>query len=157
LLLSFPNKSDFEQLCALPIKADWQALANQANRSILCLRADTEIVGFVTGYIDEKKIGYVDGVYVKPKWQRQYWASALMDAIQETLTTGGAAEVRVVLRTDENRMRSFLHNMFWRNKVIILTRDESEQTLKSALKFLFKNLRKERVSENELEIPRNLI
>jgi hypothetical protein len=157
LILSSLEKSDLEQLSALPVRADWQALANQANRSMLCLRADTEIVGFVTGFIDEHKFGYVDGVYIKPKWQRQYWGSTLMDAIQETLITGGASEVRVVLRTEENRTRSFLHNIFWRNRILIVTRDDSEQTFKSALKFLLKNLKKERVSENELKIPRNLI
>jgi hypothetical protein len=80
-----------------------------------------------------------------------------MDAIQETLSTGGASEVRVVLRTDENRTRSFLHNIFWRNRILIVTRDDSEQTFKSALKFLFKNLKKEKFSENEVVIPRNLI
>jgi hypothetical protein len=157
LILSSLEKSDFEQLSALPIKADWQALANQANRSILCLRAGTQIVGFATGFIDDNKIGYVDGVYVKPKWQRQYWGSTLMDAIHETLTTGGASEVRMVLKTHQNRMRSFLHNIFWRNRVLILRREESEQTFKAALKFLFKNLKRERVGENELEIPGNLI
>jgi ribosomal protein S18 acetylase RimI-like enzyme len=157
LILSSLNESDLQQLSVLPVKADWQALAGQTNRSVLCLRADIEIVGFVTGFIDEKKIGYVDGVYIKPKWQRQYWGSTLMDAIQETLTTGGASEVRVLLRTDENRTRFFLHNIFWRSRILILTRDESEQTFKAALKFLFKNLKKARFSENELEIPRNLI
>jgi hypothetical protein len=157
LILSSLEKSDLEQLSALPIRADWQALVNQINRSILCLRSDVEIVGFVTGFIDEKKIGYVDGVFIKPEWQRQYWGSILMDAIQETLTTCGASEVRAVLRTDERRTRSFLHNIFWRDRILVLTRDESQQTFKSALKFLFRNLRKERVGENELEFPRNLI
>jgi hypothetical protein len=157
LILSSLEKSDLEQLSTLPIRADWQVLVNQANRCILCLRADAEIVGFVTGFIDEHKFGYVDGVYVRPKWQRQYWGSTLMDAIQETLSTGGASEVRVVLRTDENRTRSFLHNIFWRNRILIVTRDDSEQTFKSALKFLFKNLKKEKFSENEVVIPRNLI
>jgi GNAT superfamily N-acetyltransferase len=139
------------------VKADWQALSNQANRTILCLRAKTEIVGFVTGFIDDNKFGYVDGVYVAPKWRRQYWGTALLDAIHDQLTSDGATEVRITVKTGENRTRFFLHNLFWRTGIHVLIREETEQTFKTAISSLFRELKKEKVGEYELEIPRNML
>jgi GNAT superfamily N-acetyltransferase len=150
-------KSDLEQLSAFPIKAEWESLAGQANRTILCLRAGSEIVGFVTGFIDDKLNGYVDGVYVTPKWRRQYWGATLLDSILDELKNNGATDVRVAIKPTENRTRSFLHNLFWRSGIQILSKEESEQTFKTAMKNLFRDLKKEKPGEYELEIPRDLI
>jgi len=157
LTVSSLDKSEIGQLCVFPVKADWQVLANQVNRTILCLHAGTEIVGFVTGFIDDEKFGYVDGVYITPKWRRQYWGTALLDAIHEDLKISGASEVRITVKPNENRTRSFLHNLLWRTSIQVLTKDEAELTFKSILKVLFNNLKKEKPGENKLEIPRNLI
>ncbi len=151
------EKSDFEQLSAFPVMADWELLAGQRNRMILCLRVNEEIAGFVTGYIDDKHYGYVDGVFVSPKWRRQYWGATMLEAIPEELKNNGAIDVRVAIKPTENRTRSFLHNLFWRSGIQILIKDESEQTFKSAMKYLFRDFKKEKPGEYELEIPRDLI
>jgi GNAT superfamily N-acetyltransferase len=157
LTLSSFDTKDLIQLSAFPVKADWQALANQTYRTILCLRADVEIIGLVTGFIDDKNYGYVDGLYVTPKWRRQYWGATMLESILDELKSNGAAEVRVAIKPTENRTRSFLHNLFWRSGIQILTKDKSEQTFKSAMKNLFRGFKKEKPVEYELEIPRNLI
>jgi len=157
LTLSPYGKSDMEQLSAFPVNAEWESLAGQANRTILCLRAGNEIIGFVTGYMDDKHYGYVDGVYITSKWRRQYWGAATLEAILDELKNNGATEVRVAIKPTENRTRSFMHNLFWRSSIQILTKDESEHTFKSALKNLFRGIKKEKPGEYELVIPRELI
>jgi membrane protease YdiL (CAAX protease family) len=157
MTLSPFQESDLEQLSAFPVKADWVSLAGQVNRKILCLRVDEEIVGFVTGFIDDNHYSYVDGVFVAPKWRRQYWGATMLEAILEELKNNGAIDVRAAIKPTDNRTRSFLHNLFWRSGVQILTKDESEQTFKSAMKYLFRNFKKEKPGEYELEIPRDLI
>lgn len=158
MTLSSLGRADLDQLSALPVKADWQALIIQTDRIVLCLRADAEIVGFATGFIEEKMNGYVDGVYVKPKWRRQYWGTALLDGIHQELKGCGATEVRVIVKPRENRTRFFLHNLFWRTGIQILTKaDESQLLFAMAIKTLLHDLKKEKPSEYELEIPRNLI
>lgn len=157
LTLSLLEKTDWVKLSILPVKVEWQILAEQANRVILCLRAGTEIIGFATGFVDDKAFGYVDGIYVTPKWRRQYWGATLLNAIHDELKNCGAAEVRIAVQPVERRTRSFFHNLFWRTSLHILTRDKSEQTFRSAIKSLTNDLRKEKTSEHELEIPRSLI
>jgi N-acetylglutamate synthase-like GNAT family acetyltransferase len=157
LILSPLEKTDLVQLSAFPVKANWQELAEQVNRTTLCLRAETEIIGVVTGFVDDKLFGYVDGIYVIPKWRRQYWGTTLLDAIREELRNCGATEVRIAVTPGENRTRSFLHNLFWRTNLHILTQDETEQTFRAAVKNLTSDLRKEKPGEFEAEIPRNLI
>jgi hypothetical protein len=157
LVLSPLEKSDLVQLSGFPVKANWQVLAEQANRTTYCLHTGTEIIGFVTGFVDEKLFGYVDSVYVVSTWRRQYWGTALLDAIREELMNCGATEVRIVVKPGETRARSFLHNLFWRTSLHILTQDESERTFRSAVKSLVNDLRKERSGEFEAEIPRNLV
>ena len=157
LTLSPIHKSDLVQLSNLPVKADWQALLNQANRLIHGLCAGAQVIGFVTGVIDDKKIGYVDGVYIAPKWRRQYLGTALLEAMQEDLRNCGASEIRVIVKPNETRIKSFLHNLFWRTSIQILNKDASEQTFMTAMKNLVSDLKEEKSKEYELEIPRNLI
>jgi GNAT superfamily N-acetyltransferase len=157
LTLSPIDKSDIEQLSTLPVKADWRVLMNQANRIILGLHVNAEIVGFATGFVDDKHIGYVDGLYVTPNWRRQYWGATLLDAILQELRHCGAEEIRVSVKPNENRIRSFLHNLFWRAEIEIMARDDSEQTVKTAIKSLFRNLQEEKIGKYDLEIPRNLM
>jgi ribosomal protein S18 acetylase RimI-like enzyme len=157
LTLSLLTKADLGPLSMLPVKADWQRLAQQTNRTTLCLYAGGELVGFVTGSIDDQKIGYVDGVYVTPKWRRQYWGTALLDAMDECLEKAGASQIRIIVKPSEHLTRSFLHNLFWRTGLHVLTKDASELVFKTAMKTMFQDLKQEKPGENELEIPRNLI
>jgi hypothetical protein len=155
--LSALDPSDLGQLSTWPVKADWPALTEQVNRILYGLRAGTEMIGLVTGFVDEKNIGYIDGVYITPKWRRQYWGTTLLDAIHEDLKRCGAVEVRIAVRSAEHRTRSFLHNLFWRTGIQILTRNESELAFRTAIKTLFQELKKEKHGDHEWEIPRNLI
>jgi hypothetical protein len=157
LVLSPFEAADLEQLSALPVNADWSSLTAQPNRTLLCLRTGTEVLGFATGFVDDKKNGYIDGVYVKPSWRRQYWGAALLDAVQEALVGCGAGEVRVLIKPGENRSRSFFHNLFWRTRVQILGPDEPAPRFEKAIKTLFSGLKKEKSAMDELEIPRNLV
>lgn len=155
LVISLFEDSDLRQLCGLPIKTDWHILSRQGNRTILCLRAGQEIVGVVTGYLD-MTMGHIDGIYVAPRWRRQYWGTRLLDAIEEELKTCGASEVRVLVRPNEHRARSFLHNQFWSTGVHVLTRVEKKQSFKASMKNLLSELKKEKPGDYELELPRNL-
>ncbi len=116
LILSHFEPSDLEQLSAFPVKADWAALGAQPNRVILCLRAGEEILGFATGFVDDKKNGTVDGIYIQPHWRRQYWGATLLDAVQEELKNCGAGQVRVLVKSEESLSKSFLHNLFWKTR-----------------------------------------
>jgi len=155
LVLSHVEPSDLEQLSAFPVKADWPILTAQPDRVILCLRSGEEILGFGTGFVDDRKNGYIDGIYVQPKWRRRYWGATLMDAVQEELQNCGAAEVRVLLKSKEERSKAFFHNLFWRTRVQIFNRDESKPTFLYSIRELL-NLRKGKSSQDGLEIPRNL-
>lgn len=157
LTLSHFEPSDLEKLAALPVKADWKVLSTQANRTIACLRAGNDIVGFATGFTDEKRNGYVDGIYVRPGWRRQYRGAVLLDAVQEALTGCGALQVRVLVQPDENRSRAFFHNLFWHSSLQVLVPDGSKALFKEAIQDLLKGLAKEKPGQSELEIPRELL
>lgn len=157
LILSPYEPSDLEALAVLPIKADWKILSTQANRTIACLRVGNDIVGFATGFTDEKRNGYVDGIYVHPSWRRQYRGAALLDVVQEDLIGCGALQVRVLVQPGENRSRAFFHNLFWHSSIQVLILDGSKALFKEAIKDLLKGLRKEKHGQSELEIPRDLL
>jgi hypothetical protein len=155
LVVSSFEPTDLEQLSSLPVKADWQALTTQSNYAILCLRADEEILGFATGFVDNQKNGYIDGIYVQPQWRRQYWGAALLDATQKELENREAGEVRVLVKSEENRSNSFLHNLFWRARVQIFSQSESKPTFMYSIRELL-NIKKDKTSDEEFEIPRNI-
>jgi hypothetical protein len=155
LVLSNFEPSDLEQLSAFPVKADWSALTAQPDRVVICLRTGDEILGVATGFVDDRKNGQIDGIYVQPNWRRQYWGAALLDAIQEELRNCGAAEVRILLKSDENRSKAFIHNLFWRTRVQIFSLGESRPTFIYSIRELL-TLKKGKTSEGGLEIPRNL-
>ncbi len=156
LVLSPFEPSDLEQLSALPVSADWTGLASQASRTLLCLHANAEVVGFATGYIDEKSMGYIDGVYVKPTWRRQYWGAALLDAIRMELKNCGATEVRVSVKSEEKLSRSFLHNLFWKTNIQILSQGDSKPAFTDVVRSLFNHVKTQKTVEMTLEIPRDL-
>jgi ribosomal protein S18 acetylase RimI-like enzyme len=155
LVLSQFEPSDLEKLSAFPVKADWSMLTSQPNRVVLCLRAVEEILGFATGFVDDRKNGTIDGIYVQPSWRRQHWGAALLDAAQEELRNCGATEVRVLLKSDENRSKAFIHNLFWRTRIQIFSQDNSTPTFIYSIRELL-NLKKGKTSEGGLEIPKNL-
>ncbi len=158
LTLSLAAESDLEQLTKLPVKADWEALLDQPNRTILCLRAETELVGLATGFVNEQNAATLDGVFVVPEWRRQYWGSTLMDALREHFESAGATDVRAVLFTKERKPATFLHNLFFRPRAQILTPEEFPYFI-PALKKGWQNLREEfrkKATDDELEIPRDI-
>jgi membrane protease YdiL (CAAX protease family) len=156
LVLSHYEPSDLEQLSALSVKADWAALVSQTNRTLLCLRSTTEVVGFATGFIDDKNVGYIDGIHIKPAWRRQYWGATLLDAVQEELKNCGATEVRVSVKSEEKLSRSFLHNLFWKTNIQILNQGNAKPAFVDIIRSLFNDMKRKRTGELELEIPRDL-
>jgi membrane protease YdiL (CAAX protease family) len=158
LTVSPAAESDIQGLSATPAKADWAALFNQPNRTTLCLRAEDELIGFVTGFVDERNSATLDGVYVKPEWRRQYWGSTLMDALREHFQGAGVTEVRAMLKPKERRPEAFLHNIFWRPRAQILTPEELPSfgyVLKERWQVFLEFLKKKR--DDELQIPRDLM
>ena len=155
LVISHFKPSDLEQLSAFPVKANWSILSAEPNRVVLCLRTGEEVLGFATGFIDDRKNGTIDGVYIQPHWRRQYWGATLLDAVQEELRNCGAAEVRVLLKPEESRSKAFIHNLFWRTRIQIFSQDRSAPTFIYSVRELL-NLKKSKTSEGGLEIPENL-
>ena len=158
LTLSPAARSDLEQLAELPVKADWEALLNQPKRTILCLRAETELVGFATGFVNEQNAATLDGVFVVSEWRRQYWGSTLMDALREHFENEGVTDVRAVLFTNEKKRATFLHNLFFRPRAQILTPEEFPH-FSPTIRKGWQNLRegfKKNVEDAELEIPRDI-
>jgi hypothetical protein len=113
-------ESDLPKFSAFPIKADWRALLAQPNRTILCLRENGELIGFSTGCV-ENNTADIDGVYVTPQWRRQYWGAKLLDVIQEHFKNLNVATQRSFILPNENKHMAFLHNLFWRPTVYVLT------------------------------------
>jgi GNAT superfamily N-acetyltransferase len=150
LILSHFEPSDLEQLSAFPVKADWAALSAQPDRVVLCLRAGEEILGFATGFVDDRKNGQIDGIYIQPRWRRQYWGAALLDAVQEELQNCGAVEVRVLLKPEENRSKAFIHNLFWRTRIQVFSQDNPAPSFVYAIRELI-NLKKGKTTEGGLE------
>ena len=158
LTLSPATHSDIEQLAELPVKADWYALLTQSNRTTLCLRAQEELVGFATGFVNEQNAATLDGVFVIPEWRRQYWGSTLMNALREHFENAGATDIRAVLFTKEKKSSTFLHNLFFRPRAQILTSKEFPYFIPT-LKKGWQNLRegfKKNIEDDELEIPREI-
>jgi len=158
LSISPATASDIEQLSALPVKADWKSLLAQSNRTTFCLRAEDELLGFATGFVNEGKSATLDGVFVKPEWRRQYWGSTLLDALREQFENQDVSDIRAVLLNKEKSPEAFLRNIFWRPRAQILIPEEFP-TFNSTLKKSWQNLREafKKNVEEDLEIPRDIL
>ena len=158
LTLSPAADADIPKLTAFPIKADWDVLLTQPNRTTLCLYAKDELIGFVTGLVDEQNSATLDGVYITPKWRRQYWGSTLMDAFSEHLQSTGEIEIRTILLTKEKEPAAFLSNLFWRTRAQVLTPEKVPvfvPMVKKGWRELLAGLKK-KTPKAELEIPRDI-
>ncbi len=159
--LSAAIESDLLKLNAFPVTADWPALLAQANRTILCLRAEDELIGFATGYM-EKNTANIDGVYVVPQWRRQYWGAKLLNAIQEHFENLGVETQKSFILPRENKNMAFLHNMSWRPSAYVLTPNSLPafpaylQQLKTGFAIWRTSAKNDRSHENELDIPRDI-
>jgi membrane protease YdiL (CAAX protease family)/GNAT superfamily N-acetyltransferase len=158
LTVSPATASDVEQLSTLSVKADWMTLLAQSNRTTLCLRAEDELLGFATGFVNEAESATLDGVFVVPEWRRQHWGSTLLDALREHLKSQGVSDVRAVLLKKEKSPAAFLRNIFWHPRAQILTPTEVP-TFGSALKQGWRNLLEafKKNPEGDLEIPRDIL
>jgi membrane protease YdiL (CAAX protease family) len=158
-------ESDLPKFSAFPIKADWRALLAQPNRTILCLRENGELIGFSTGCV-ENNTANIDGVYVTPQWRRQYWGAKLLDVIQEHFKNLNVATQRSFILPNENKHMAFLHNLFWRPTVYVLTPaaplvffttvQELKTNLRQKIAKWKASFKKDKPQEIELEIPRKI-
>jgi membrane protease YdiL (CAAX protease family) len=157
LTVSSATVSEVERLSALPVNADWNALLSQSNRTTFCLRAEEEVLGFVTGFVNEQGPATLDGVFIKPEWRRQYWGSTLLDTLREHFEDQGVSEIRAVLLVNEKHPAAFFRNTFWRLRAQILSPGEFPSFV-STLKKGWQNLR-EAFKKNvidDLDIPRDI-
>ena len=113
-------QADLAQLAALPVRADWPVLMQDAQRVILCLRSRDELVGFATGFVGAGNVGEVDGVYVVPGWRRQYWGATLLDGLNQHFKSLDVLESRSLVLTAERRPFAFLNNQSWSTRARIL-------------------------------------
>ncbi|MCX6066937.1 MAG: GNAT family N-acetyltransferase [Chloroflexi bacterium] len=167
LSLAPASAADLPRLAALPVKADWPALFQQEKRIILCLSAGPELAGFATGFVDANNSGQVDGIYVTPRWQRQYWGTRLLQALQEDFQNLGVREFRAILPPIETKPVSFFESLFWKTRASVLapgdppTFSANLKEVKKRLKTTWQNFRlstpKDTVETIELEIPRELL
>jgi hypothetical protein len=167
LSLAPASEADLPLLAALPVKADWPRLYQQEKRIILCLYAGPELAGFATGFIDVKNTGQTDGIYVTPRWRRQYWGARLLQALQEDLQSLDVQEYRAVLLPKENKPSAFLESLFWKTRASVLAPDDpptfsaSLKEARNSLETDWHNFRysisKDATEAIELEIPRDLL
>jgi GNAT superfamily N-acetyltransferase len=158
LTVSPATASDVEQLSTLSVKADWMTLLAQSNRTTLCLRAEDELLGFATGFVNEAESATLDGVFVVPEWRRQHWGSTLLDALRKHFESEGVSDIRTILLKKEKSPAAFLRNIFWHPRAQILTPTEVP-TFGSALKQGWRNLLEafKKNPEGDLEIPRDIL
>jgi hypothetical protein len=160
LTLRPATQADIPSLAGLPVKADWEALLAEPGRRVLVLTDGDELTGFATGCVQSESTANVDGVYVVPKWQRQYWGTIMLEALREDFQNEGISEVRAALRLDEREPMAFLFNRFWRPYAQVMSPEDSPEfgrMVKTGLRETLKVFRKEKQDEAELEIPRDLI
>jgi len=156
LNLAPATETDLPQLTALPVKADWSSLLGQPNRNTFCLKAGDDLIGFVTGYVENDR-GWVDGVYIVKTWRRQYWGSILLSAMREHFQSQGVEEMRAVLPSTTERIVSFLKTQFWREQATVVAPGEPP-TLGVIVKDMFNELRKKKETSNiEWEIPHDIL
>jgi len=164
LTLSPATKDDLQNLAAFPVTADWGTLIQQSNRVTLCLRDENNLIGFSTGFI-ENNTATIDGIYISPRWRRQYWGAKLLDALQEYFKGKNIETQRAFLFPNERTQMTFLHNLSWQPDVYVLTpREKLEfkkfvQEIKAELhKRLFEQkLGKKDTKDSELVIPRDVL
>ena len=155
LILTDATLEDVPMLATMPIKADWDTLLRQPDRVTLVLRAENSLVGMTTGTINEE-YAMLDGVYVDPKWRRQFWASTMIDAIKEIVLQEHNIELRTVLYKDDTKAAEFLYGQQWRTKAQIITPGEApvfSVIFKEGWHALLRSFKKKE-PEPELEIPR---
>ncbi|MBT3190649.1 MAG: CPBP family intramembrane metalloprotease [Anaerolineae bacterium] len=151
---------DVPKLSALLVKADWDVLLKQINRTTLCLHAGDELIGFVTGFEDEQNFAILDGVYITPKWRRQYWGATLVNVFSESMQSAEEAEVRAILLKEEKNPVSFFYNQLWNTRAQILVAEEYPvfvPMVKKGWYTFLKSLRKKKTPEIEQEIPRDIL
>ncbi len=152
-------EGDILSLAGLPVKADWAALLTEPGRRVLVLTGGDELVGFATGIVITDT-ARVDGIYVAPRWQRQYWGTLMLDALREDFRGEGVTEVQAALRPGEHKPMAFLFNRFWRPYALVMSPEGTPEfgaMLKSGLREMFKIFKRKKPDEAELEIPRKLV
>jgi hypothetical protein len=152
--------ADIPQLSALPVKADWEALLADNQRTILCLHSGGTLLGFSTGYLQAgNTCAIVDGVYVIPAWRRNYWGSTLLDKLQEQFKVQGVEHFYSYAASTEKKSFTLLKNLFWRTDTIILKQAPAPSISLSVIEPALSWLRQRRIPVEqpvmELEIPRS--
>ena len=153
LTLAPASEADLPLLAALPVQADWSALLTQTDRSVLCLKGNGSLVGFVTGAVRDGR-AWVDGLYVVPAWRRQAWASKMLAAFQEQVRAEDVEEFRAAVHNKDERTLNFLSTQFWRTRAVLSAPISDEPSFGGVMQaFRAELFRKKNIEQPELEIP----
>ena len=115
--------SDLAGLSALPLEGlDWPTLLYDAKAVVLCLRTGAEVIGVAAGRVAAEGTAEVLAIYVAPPWRRQYWGSALVDALCTRLQERGAQSVQTAVETVNQITAAFWASQGWRSAVTVFRR-----------------------------------
>lgn len=160
LILRPATEMDISALNALPVKAEWSALLEESGRRILCLTTGEALVGFITGTIKTIDNAIVDGIYVTPGWQRQYWGAKMLDALRRDFQNDGVEKIQAALYLNEKKAIDFLRNLHWHSSAQVLAYQKSpvfNEMVKKAWQKIYQTLTKKKSDDGDIEIPHKVL
>jgi GNAT superfamily N-acetyltransferase len=114
--------ADLARLSSLPIvDIDWTVVLSGPGAAVFCLKNDGDIVGASAGRIASRGMGEVLAVYVAPEWRRQYWGSALVDALCARLKELDAHSVETKVESDDQTAAAFWASQGWRPAIKVFS------------------------------------
>ncbi len=109
------TRDDVPVLKALSFEgADWESWLDDKISTVLCLRLNDEIVGVAAGRVEADAVGTMLVVYVVPAWRRRYWASALVDALCDSLHKCGAQRIETTVVAGDRVATAFWASQGWK-------------------------------------------
>jgi ribosomal protein S18 acetylase RimI-like enzyme len=113
---------DLAGLSALPIEGlDWVTLLDDPAATVCCLKTGKNIIGAGAGRISPHGTGEILALYVAPEWRRQYWGSALVDALCAHMQNAGAPAVNAAIETGSRAAAAFWASQGWKSAVTVFS------------------------------------
>jgi GNAT superfamily N-acetyltransferase len=113
---------DLTGLAILPVEGlDRMALLDNPAAIVFCLHASAKIIGAGAARVTPAGAGEILIVYVAPEWRRQYWGSALVDALCAHLREQGVDSVHITVDTGDRTAGAFWASQGWRSAVKVFS------------------------------------
>lgn len=113
---------DLPLLETLPVEGiSWEAVLSSPQTAALGLQAGNGIAGVAVGRMTTEGNGEVLVVYIAPEWRRQYWGSALAEALAVQLQAQGAERVVVTARAGDRKCSLFWAGQGWQPAIKTFT------------------------------------